>query len=176
MNDIPAENRFTLSWKLFLEGMRAVTADSYGSSVKKLLIALAALWLAMSAWTLVRGASLSFALTELAVLAALTLWLEVLLPRGRAKRAWRKLEEQGRAGAERTTQFYEDHLEVQAAGAVKAVAYAEVEKTLRSRNMLVLVAEDKTCILIKKDAFTRGTEETVLRLIEEAKTEEASHD
>ncbi len=169
MNDILAENRFSLSWKLFQEGMRAVTADSYGSSVRKLLIGLAALWLALSAWTLIRGAGLSYVLAELAVLAALTLWLELLLPRSRAKRAWRKLEEQGRADAERTTHFYGDHLEVASAGAVKTVAYADLRKTLRSKSLLVLVAEDKTGVLIKKDAFTLGTEETVLRLIEAAR-------
>ena len=176
MNDILAENRFSLSWQLFFEGMRSVTADSYGSSVRKLLIGLAVLWLALSVWTLSRGAGLAYVLLELAVLAVLTLWLELLLPRSRARRAWRKLEEQGRADAERTTLFFADHLEVQAAGAVKSVSYADLRKTLRSRNLLVLVAGDKTGILIKKDAFALGTEETVLRLIEEAKKEEALHD
>lgn len=175
MNEILAENRFVLSWELFLEGMRSVTADSYGSSVKKLLIGLTLLWLALSAWTLYRSASFSYALAELAVLAALALWLLVLLPRRRARRAWHKLEEQGRADAERTTYFYADHLEVKAAEAARSLDYAEVRSTLRSRNLLILVAEDRTGILIKRDAFTRGAEDLVLRLIEEAQKEE-EHD
>ena len=90
MKTILAENRFILTKTLFYEGMRRVSAASYGKTVKKLLIGVALLWLALSVWTVRRSGSVSYALMELAVLAAVSLWLAVLLPRGRARRAWKR--------------------------------------------------------------------------------------
>lgn len=175
MKEVLAENRFSLTKPLFYEGLRAVSAASYGKTVKKLLIGVAVLWLALSVWTVRQSGSLSWALAELAVLAAAALWLAVLLPRSRAKHAWRTLEEQGRAEAERITRFYGDRLEVDCLGSVTRVPYAKLRKTIQSDRLLVLIAEDQTGILIKKDAFTLGSEGSVLDLIEEAEKEE-QHD
>lgn len=169
MKEKLAENRFILTKELFFEGMRRVSRAYYGKTVKKLLIAIALLWLVLSAFTIWRSGSISYALAELALLAAVSLYLAVLLPRGRARRAYKAMEDAGTAEAERTTTFFEDHLEVEAGGRTTSLPYEEIADCLETDRLLLLISEGKTGILLKKDAFTVGTEETVQHLIEEAK-------
>ena len=176
MKTVLAENRFILTKTLFYEGMRRVSAASYGKTVKKLLIGVALLWLALSVWTVRRSGSVSYALMELAVLAAVSLWLAVLLPRGRARRAWKTMEDNGSAEAERITEFFDGHLEVNTGLRTVSLAYGEIAEILHTDSLLLLISREKTGIMLKKDAFTRGTEETVLQLIEEAQKEDATHD
>lgn len=55
-----------------------------------------------------------------------------------------------------------------AAGCQTTVSYSEIKQILHSKHLLLLVAEDKTGILLKLDSFTRGGETTVRELIKNA--------
>lgn len=166
MNEILAENRFPMTKALFFEGMRRVWKESSGRSVRRLLLIPALVWLAFTAYTLSQGGGMALPAVELVVLALVVLWTVYWLPRGKARRAWRALEDRGAADAERVTRFYADHLEVETDGRLTGIAYADLEQTLTSKNLLILIAGDKTGILLERSSFTRGTEDEVLQLIE----------
>ena len=164
MRETLAENRFQMTRELFFEGMARVWAAGARKSIGRWLLLLGGLWLAFTVYTLLQGGSLLFPLMELGVLGAVILWCLVFLPRGRARRAWNALEAQGRANTQRCTRFYEDRLEAESGGQTTEVSYAEINRILRSEHLLLLITENKTGILLKHDGYTRGTEETVLRL------------
>ena len=48
-------------------------------------------------------------------------------------------------------------------------ACADLVQTLASKNLLVLIAGDKTGILLERSSFMRGTEDEVLTLIQKEK-------
>lgn len=169
MNEILAENRFMLNKDLFTEGMRRVWAENSGKSTKKLLAVLALVWLALSAYTLIRGGSLGFPVIELFVLSLTAFWATVWLPRSGARRAYRALEASGRADTERIVRFYADRLEAEANGQLTGIAYADIVQILTTPRLLILLAEDKTGILLRRDSFVLGTEEQVLTLIQKEK-------
>ena len=171
-----AENRFTLTKELFSEGMRRTSQEYYRKTLKRALLGLALLWLVLSAYTLWRSGSLSYMLMELGVLAAVFLWLAVLLPRSKTRRAYKAMENAGVADAERCTRFYEEHLEVEVGGKLRSFPYREIGDCLQTERLLLLIMKDKTGVLLRRDAFTKGTEEAVLHRIEQAQEEEEVHD
>ena len=176
MNTPIAENRFTLTKPLFTEGMLRVWADGSGKTVKKLMAVLVLVWLVLAGYTLWQGGSMAMPLTELLILALVIVWAIVWLPRSKAKQAFRAMEGRGMAGVERSVCFYEEHLEVDVAGNHKTLDYADITQILQGKNLLILVGADKSGVLVKKDAWTSGTETEVLNLIRQAKEEEHSND
>ena len=166
MSTALAENRFMLTKAVFTEGMRRVWADNSGKTIHRLLAVPGLLWLVFTGFTLHRGGGMAMPLMELFVLLLLVLWAELWLPRGRAQRAWRGMQE-----TERVTRFFADHLEVCAADRRITLAYTEISRILYSKNLLILVAADKTGILLRRDSFTAGTEEEAVRLINDSQKE-----
>lgn len=176
MREPIAENRFMLTKGLFTEGMLRVWAENTGRSIKKLLAVLALAWIALTAYTLFQGGSILFPALELLVLALVVLWAAVYLPRYRARRAYKAMEERGGAESERVTRFFPDRLEVHTDGHLTETDYSDLAQILQSENLLILIAGDKTGVLLKRDSFARGTEDEVLRLINDAKKETENHD
>ena len=153
--DILAENRFLLTKDLFLEGIRRVDQESYGKFAKKIAAALAAVWLAMAAATLWTGGSLAFAVTEGLVAALAAVWVCVLLPRSRAKRAFKALENRYGTDMERVVRFYPDRLEVETAETQTVIPRDQL------RQLLVLLTAEKKGVLLKRDSFTLGDETAI---------------
>lgn len=174
--EILAENRFTITKDLFYEGMRLVSAESYGKLAKKAVILLGIAWLALTAVTLWNGQGLGYVVIEFVVLCLVALWIYIFMPRSKAAGAFKKMEAKYGGDLERVTRFYEERLEVEASGYQLAVPYSEISRILRSKRLLVLVTEDKTGILLKFDGFTRGGEAAVRELIKNAALEEDEHD
>ena len=159
--DILAENRFLLTKDLFLEGIRRVDQESYGKFAKKIAAALAAVWLAMAAATLWTGGSLAFAVTEGLVAALAAVWVCVLLPRSRAKRAFKALENRYGTDMERVVRFYPDRLEVETAETQTVIPRDQLRQLLRSKRLLVLLTAEKKGVLLKRDSFTLGDETAI---------------
>ncbi len=173
-----AENRFTMTKDLFFEGMALVSKTGYGKLARKGTVALAAAWAVLLVLTLLWRQNLWIAALEGAVMVLAAVWLEAVLPRSRAKRAYRKLEAQSGGDMERITRFYAGELEVLTAGTRRRIPYDRVQTLLRSRNLLVLVCQDKIGILLKLDGFTLGSAEGVQALIraaQETEKEETDH-
>lgn len=171
-----AENRFTITKDLFCEGMLRASAESYGKLAKKAILFLAAAWLVLAAVTLWQRQSLGYMVIEFIVLCLVALWIYILMPRNKAKRAFRQLTDKYGDDLNRVTCFYEDRLEVEGSGNQKVVFYTEIKQILRSKHLLVLVTEDKTGIMLKLDGFTRGGEAAVQELIKNVAMEENEHD
>lgn len=171
-----AENRFTITKDLFCEGMLRVYAESYGKLAKKAVLALGAAWLILAAVTLWQRGSMGYIVIEFVVLCAAALWISVFVPRSKAKRAFQAMVGKYGDDLERITRFYDGWLEVEGSGRETEMLYTEIKQLLPSKNLLILVSEDKTGIMLKLDSFTRGSESAVRELIKNAKMEETEHD
>lgn len=167
---ILAENRFTITKKLFFEGMLRVSAENYGKFAKKAVAFLGLAWLALAVVTLCLRQSLGYVGIELVVLCLAALWIIVFMPRYKAKKAFHTLKDRCDNNLERITRFYQDRLEVEAAGCQTVVLYSEIRQILRTKHLLVLVTEDGTGILLTLDGFTCGGEAAVLEGIRNART------
>lgn len=174
--DILAENRFTITKSLFIEGMLRVSTESYGKLAKKAVLLLAAAWLVLTAVTLWNSQSLGYVVIEFLVLCLAALWISVFMPRNKANRAFKLLEDKCGGDLERVTRFYEERLEVEALGSQTVVFYSEIKQILRSKHLMVLVSENKKGIMLKLDSFTCGTAAAVQELINNAAMEENEHD
>ena len=161
-----AVNRFTITKKLFYEGMLRVTKERLGPVIKKVLIALAVLWAVLVAITLLTKSSPSYALVELVVLIAVGIWLCVYIPRNRAKRAWKALEDKSGGEMERVTRFFPNFLEIESGGETTVISYEDVLQLLLTEHLLVLTCKEKVGVLIARDGFVTGDENTVKTLIE----------
>lgn len=161
MKDLLAENQFTITKKLFYEGMSLISRDSYGKFVKKVTIALLGVWLVMFAVTLIANANLLIALGELVLVAFLCAWISVYLPRSRAKRTFKGLQ----GDLTRTTRFYADHIEMESENRREEIAYDQVQDILQSRNLLVLICENRIGVMLALDSFTMGDAEKVRSII-----------
>lgn len=157
-----AENRYTLTKSLFYEGMGRVMRQSYGKTSNRAVLGLLAAWIVLAAATIIMKQSPVYIAVEAVVLSLAALWIKAYMPWHKARSAWKKLEAAYGTDMERTTRFYEDRLTVHAAGREVTVAYEEIVRKLRSEHLLILVSADKTGILVKRDAFTKGSEEEVL--------------
>lgn len=171
-----AENRITITKSLFYEGMLRVSAEHYGKLAKKAILFLGAVWLLLTAVTVWLQQSLVYVAAELVILCLIALWIGVYMPRNKAKKAFRAMEGKYGADLDRVTRFYEDRLEVEAAGQRTAVFYSEIARILPSKRLLVLVTADKTGILLALDGFTPGGEAILRERIKNAKEKENTND
>ena len=161
-----AENRFTITKELFYEGMLRVTKESYGPFVKKVLLVLAAAWAILAAFTLLNSGSLFFAAAELGVVGFIGVWLNVFVPRNKARRAWAAMENRGGADLERVTRFYPDYLEADNGMEEITVFYEDIREILHSEHLLVLLSVERKGILVARDGFVSGDTAAVQALIE----------
>lgn len=175
-NELLAENRCTLTQELFDEGMRQVIWANSGLSRITLVIGLAMLWIVLMICTLVRGEGLLIAGMELLAVLLAALWALVWLPRRKARRAYRALEDKGAANTERITRFYGDFLEVDVSGQLTRISYDELKNILNTKNLLIFLTQNGTGVMVGRDGFTIGNESDVLRRIDERGTEEQKHD
>lgn len=167
--EIKAENKYTLSEKLFREGMGRVNRDSYGAAVRKALIVMAVLWAVLASITVFSSGHLFFALIELLVMGAAAWTLAVSIPKSRVKKAWAAMQERSGGEMERHIRFYEDRLEVAPGNTV--VKYADVAKAYETAQLLILITTENAGILVPKDGFITGGPETVLGLLDKWRTQ-----
>ena len=170
--DKVAENQFTITKSLFMEGMLRISRDGYGKSAGKAMLVVLGLWVVFFLYTIAAGRDVVHALGFLIILGVAGLWLCVGMPRSNARRLWRALE--GKYGSDlcRTTSFYPDHLEIRGEGLEKHIPYTEIIQIKQSRRLLILVCEDKTGVLVAQDGFTKGTVNDVKALLFSAKDKE----
>lgn len=166
-----AEHRYTLTKQLFYEGMLRTMQESYGKTAKKLVLLLAGLWLLFAAVTLLLRESFAFVLVEFAALGLIALWLAVYLPRNKARRAFRHMQEHNGGGMERTTRFYDDHLVISVADTETRLAYGQISQILHSPRLLILIACDKTGVMLTHDGFVQGSEDAILTRIRSEQAE-----
>lgn len=156
-----AENKTTITQKLFYEAMAA--ADNYRSSALKGMAVLMGGWLVLL-FTLMQGFPVQMALMEFTVIAAAGVWLLVLMPRGKYKRAYQKLLSRT-DDMTRTVLFYEDFCVVDPEGSKVTFAYKEIVRLRRTRHLMVFTVADKTGTFIDMDNFTKGSADALERLI-----------
>ena len=163
MKELLAENQFTITKKLFYEGMALISRDSYGKFVKKVTIALLGVWLMLFVITLIANANLLLALGELVLVAFLCVWISVYLPRSRSKRTFKGLQMQG--DLTRTTRFYADHMEMESENRQEEIAYDQVKDILQGQNLLVLICKNSIGVMLALDGFTVGDAEKVRSIV-----------
>lgn len=167
-----AENHFTITKQLFMEGMLRISRDGYGRSARKAMLILLGLWSGFFLYTIAAKGSIAQALGFLVILAIAGLWLCAGMPRSHARRAWRTLVGQYGTNLQRTTCFYADHLEIQGQGVEKTIPYEDISEIKQSRRLLILVCRDKTGVLVALDGFIAGNGNEVKALIGSAENKE----
>lgn len=163
--EILAENRYVMTKSLFLEGLNCMSRDSYGKTAKKCTIGLLLLWVVMSGLLLAIGGTVGQALVYLAAIGFICLWLNVLAPRKQANKRWDALLSRCGEDSERSTCFYEDHLEIITDGFQKTIPYSDIVKIMQTKQLYVLVCKDKMGVMVTKDGFVTGSAGEVTALI-----------
>ena len=167
-----AENQFTITKSLFMEGMLRISRDGYGRSARKAMLFVLALWGVFFLYTIAAAGDMVQAFGFLAIVSAAGLWLCVGIPRANARRAWRALEGKYGCDLRRTTSFYPEHLEIRGEGVDTDIRYEDIREIKRSRRLLILLCEDKTGVLVALDGFTTGNANEVNALLRSAKDKE----
>lgn len=164
-----AENQFTITKSLFIEGMLRISRDGYGKSAKKAMLVILGLWGVFFLYTIVAEGDVLHALGFLIIIAAAGLWLCVGMPRSNARRAWRTLESKYGCDLRRTTCFFSDHLEIRGEGVETDIPYEDIREVKQSRRLLILLCKDKTGVLVALDGFTTGNANEVNALLRSVK-------
>ena len=136
-----AQNSFTITKALFFEGMLRVSREGYGKFAKKVLLALAMLWIVLLIITLASGGDVLHTFGYLAILALIGVWICLVMPRSNAKRAFAKLQAQSDGHLQRTTCFFDDYLQITAENAneknlISGTRYLNIEGMLPFENMV----------------------------------------
>ncbi len=159
------ENRFSITKSLFFEGTRCLYREGYGKTARKYSLLFLLVWAVMAAFLLITGGTLGQTLVYLLLVAAICLWLNVLIPYNQGKRGWKALVCRYGDSLERRTCFYADHLVIGGDCAEKIVPYGEILEIKESRQLLVLVCADQVGVLIAKDGFVSGSAAQIRELI-----------
>lgn len=167
MTESVAQCTFVLTKSTFLEGMRCTQKDALGKTMRWVFLVLVVLWLAISVLSIAANGGVGLALSELVVLIALIVYVAIWLPYSRAARAWKNMEASGQADSERTIRFFTDHLQLELPGQQKEIAYAEVIKSLESRNLLILICDNRAGIMIRKENLIGCTCRELLQTIQD---------
>lgn len=164
--DFLAQNRTMIDKKRFCEGTLCISRDTYGRSAGKGVLVLVGLWLALLVYTLISGGSLGQTISYLILIGIMCLWLCVYLPRYSAGRAWKAQAAKYGESIERVTYFYPEHLVITGDGLEKQVPYTDIVQIKHSRNLLILICQDKTAVLLAKNGFSGKTEQEITALLD----------
>ena len=167
-----AQNKTTVNKRLFREGMLCISRDGYGKAARRSVLIFLALWLAFVIWTLASGGSFVQTLGSLGLVGLVALWVCVYLPRYNAGRYWKAQEAKYGAEMDRITCFYPEYLTVTGDGVEQQIPYAQILQIKQSRNLLVLICENKTGILLSRAGFTGMNEAEIKTLINSANHKE----
>ncbi len=156
-----AENHITITRKLFNEGRLASRSENYRRNVLRLSGILALILIITALWLLCTGGSLIYLAGEVIFIAALLIWLSFILPGTGGKNRYQAMT-RGASAPQRTTVFYQDHLEVTTeSGRKVTVPYQNIKKISESKNLWVLSCKGRIGVMIKKDGFTAGNMDAV---------------
>ena len=165
MTEPIAVNSFILTKELFYEGNKRTSKENYSGFARRMVLIMIGAWLLISAVTLLTHSSPIFIATESLVLILAALWVAVYTPWNKRRKAYNAFLLQYGENAERTVAFYEDRLTVDPEGRGIDIAYSSIAKTLLSDNLLILITSENKGVLVKRGAFTKGSENDVLELI-----------
>ena len=163
MMGLLAENRFTITKKLLYEGSRLLSRDGYGKFAKKVTLVLIGIWLVLFVIALITKSDPMIALGELVLVAFLCVWINLLLPRSRAKSTFKGLQQQGELT--RTVRFYANYMEAESENRREKITYDQVENILQGKNLLILICNNGVGVMLALDGFTVGDAKKVRSII-----------
>ena len=165
MNEPIAVNQFTLTKELFYEGNKRTSKETYSHFALRMVLIMTGAWIVIAAITLFTKPSIVFLVVEALVLILASLWVAVYTPWRKRKKAYNAFLELYGEDPERTTVFFADRLVVNPEGRKITVAYSDITKMLNTDRLLIFITSANKGILVKRDGFTTGSEETVLSAI-----------
>ena len=165
MTEPIAVNTFILTKELFYEGSKRTGKETYSRFAMRMVLIMVAVWIVISAVTLLMHSGAAFIITETLVLILAALWVAVYTPWNKRRKAYNAFLLQYGENAERTVEFYADRLTVDPEGRGFTVPYSAVAKTLTTENLLIVITLENKGVLVRRGAFTKGSEAEVLGLI-----------
>lgn len=165
MTEPIAINRYSLTKELFYEGNKRTLKETYGHFALRMVLIMIGAWVIVAAITLLTKPSVVFLAVEALVLILASLWVAVYTPWNKRRKAYRQFLELYGEDAERTTVFYRDRLIVNPEGRELTFPYSDIAKTLTTDRLLIFVTSANKGILVKRDSFTKGSENEVLQAI-----------
>ena len=90
--EILAENQFTITKSLYMEGILRLSRDGYGKAARRAMLVILGLWLVFFLYTIAAQGDILHSLGFLVIIGMAGLWLCVGMPRSNAKRLWTVLE------------------------------------------------------------------------------------
>ena len=160
-----AVNSFILTKELFYEGSKRTGKENYSAFARRMVLIMIGAWIIVSGITLLTHSSPIFIATEALVLILAALWVAVYTPWNKRRKAYNAFLLQYGENPERTVEFYEDRLTVDPEGRGFTVPYSGIAKTLTAENLLIFITSDNKGVLVKRGAFTNGSEAEVRELI-----------
>ena len=160
-----ASNNFRITKQLYMEAMLQISREGYVKAAGKVICLILGLWCVLAVYMLATEKNPEQLVGPLIVIAAVALWVLVGMPRYYARRAWRSLQAKYGTDMERSIDFYEDHMEVHSESVEMKIPYENISKVMHSKRLLILICNDKTGILVARDGFSAGSENTVRDLI-----------
>lgn len=163
MKHMIAENRVTVTKKLFLEGSGALRRKSYKKILLLLLLILAAFFSAAAVWLVRQGGSLYTTIAEFVFIAFLILWMFVFMPRNKSAAQFKLMTRNNPDGTlSRTTQFFDSYLQATTeTGKMLSISYRDIASWQETKNLWVLVSKNHQAIMLGKNGFTVGSMDEV---------------
>lgn len=168
--NLRAENRFSITKDLFIEGMLRVSRNSYGKYSAKAMLLFFGIWLVLMVFTRMTGGNMGTVYFSLCVVILVGIWICIWTPYSYAKKAWKAQQAKYGTSMKRITRFYDDHLEIKGDCPEKSLDYTEIRHVLFSKKLMILVCQDKVGIILSQNGFTQGDADTVRDLITAAKS------
>lgn len=165
MTEPIAVNSFILTKELFYEGSKRTSKENYSAFARRMVMIMIAAWLGVSAVTILTHSNPMFIAMEALVLILAALWVADYTPRHKRRKAYNAFLLQYGENAERTVEFYADRLTVDPDGCGFTVPYSAIAKTLTTENLLIVITSENKGVLVKRGAFTKGSEAKFLELV-----------
>ena len=162
-----AENHITITKQLFTEGTLAARSPKYIQAVYRMAVVLVLVLILSAVLVPVLRLNPMLLAGEFIFIAALLLWLMVVLPRNGCRSRYKAMCGGASVPPSRTVLFYQDHLTVKAdSGKEASFDYKNICQILDSSHMWILKTDSGAGILLKKDGFISGNMDIVKKAID----------
>lgn len=164
---IIAENHITVTRPIFDEGMQAIENPAYKKTIFRTVAAVAAFALIIGIHLVYTGSSPFLFLGECVFIAAVMLWLFVLLPKRKRNNKYKAMGQGSNELPSRITRFYPSRFcAITNTGKEVTVPYTDVLSWQETEHLWILNCANNLGLLLDKKGFVTGNFEVIRPILE----------